>query len=243
MALNNCKLQYCFYILGQLLYLSLCILYAAALNTHVEFDLGLGSGRTCTAPCIVGKFEVQNVGLGKSGGGLLAGLHVNDHIVLVITELLHLQVTECLRRILTKLFHDLCDLSCTVDTLHGDSILSLLEVTVLFIHGYHHIPQSHIMLLAVCSHFAQTHNSYNSVLISCMGTCQTAVALFQTKYIIVAASLLEELDLLTDELEPCQYFDQLYAVSLGNGLCHIGGNNGGYQCRILGHSAGCSLLS
>ena len=51
-----------------------------------------------------------------------------------------------------------------------------------------------------------------------MSTCQTAVALFQTEYIIVAAGLLEELDLLTDELEAGQYFDQLYTISFGDGL-------------------------
>ena len=76
-----------------------------------------------------------------------------------------------------------------------------------------------------------------------MSTCQTAVALFQTEYIIVVAGLLEELDLLTDELEAGQYFDQLYTISFGDGLGHIGGNDGGYQCGILGHSAGSSLLS
>ena len=88
------------------------------------------------------------------------------------------------------------------------------------------------MLLAVSRHFTQTHNCYNCILISCMSTCQTAVALFQTEYIIVAAGLLEELDLLTDELEAGQYFDQLYTISFGDGLGHIGGNDGGYQCGI-----------
>ena len=81
----------------------------------------------------------------------------------------------------------------------GNGVLGLLEVTVFLIHGYHHIPQSHVVLLAVSRHFTQTHNCYNCILISCMSTCQTAVALFQTEYIIVASGLLEELDLLTDE--------------------------------------------
>ena len=99
------------------------------------------------------------------------------------------------------------------------------------------------MLLAVSCYFAQTHYRYNSILISCVGTCQTAVALFQTKYIVVAAGLLEELDLFANELEAGQYLDQLYAVSLRNRLGHVGGNDSGYQCWILGHGTGRSLLS
>ena len=68
-----------------------------------------------------------------------------------------------------------------------------------------------------------------------MGSRQTAIALFQTKYIIVAAGLLEELDLLADVLEACQDFYKAKAVIPGNSTCHVGGNNGGYQCRILRH--------
>ena len=99
------------------------------------------------------------------------------------------------------------------------------------------------MLLAVSCYFAQTHYRYNSILISCVGTCQTAVALFQAKYVVVAAGLLEELDLLANELEAGQYFDQLYAVGLRNRLGHVSGNDGGYQSGILGHGTGRSLLS
>ena len=99
------------------------------------------------------------------------------------------------------------------------------------------------MLLAICCHFAQTHHCYDRILISCVGTCQAAVALFQAKYVVVAAGLLEELDLLANELEAGQYLDQLYAVSLRNRFGHVGGNDGSYQCGILGHGTGRSLLS
>ena len=99
------------------------------------------------------------------------------------------------------------------------------------------------MLLAVSCHLAQAHYRYDRILVSCMGTCQTAVALFQAKYIVVAAGLLEELDLLTNELEAGQYLDQLYTVSLCNRLGHVSGNDGGNQCGILGHGTGRSLLS
>ena len=76
-----------------------------------------------------------------------------------------------------------------------------------------------------------------------MCTCQTTVALFQAKYVVVAAGLLEELDLLANELESGQYLDQLYAVSLRNRLGHVSGNDGSYQCGILRHSTGRGLLS
>ena len=68
-----------------------------------------------------------------------------------------------------------------------------------------------------------------------MGSCQTAIALFQAKYIIVAAGLLEELDLFADVLEACQDFYEAKTVIPGNSACHVGGNNGSYQCRILRH--------
>ena len=41
-----------------------------------------------------------------------------------------------------------------------------------------------------------------------MGSCQTAIAFFQTKYIIVAAGLLENFDLLADILESGENFDK-----------------------------------
>ena len=48
-------------ILGQLLNLSLCILKTCTLHTHIELDLGFCSGRSCTAPGIVGKVKVKDI--------------------------------------------------------------------------------------------------------------------------------------------------------------------------------------
>ena len=124
-----------------------------------------------------------------------------------------------------------CDLSCSHRYPSWSMVYwIILEVTVLLIHGYHRIPQSHVVLLAVSCYLAQTHHCYDRILISCVGTCQAAVALFQAKYVVVAAGLLEELDLLANELEAGQYLDQLYAVSLRNRFGHVGGNDGSYQC-------------
>ena len=46
-------LQHCLQILSQLLYLCLCICNAVALHAHVELNLGLCTGRSCTAPVVV----------------------------------------------------------------------------------------------------------------------------------------------------------------------------------------------
>ena len=64
------------------------------------------------------------------------------------------------------------------------------------------------MFLAPCSYFAEAHHCYDGILISCMGSCQTAIAFFQTKYIVVAAGLLENFDLLTDILESGENLDK-----------------------------------
>ena len=98
------------------------------------------------------------------------------------------------------------------------------------------------MLLAVGRHLAETHDSYDGVLIPGMGSGQAAVALLQAEYIIVAAAPLEELDLLADELEACEHFDQFHAIGPGDGPGHVGGNDGGHQCRIFRHFPGCGTL-
>ena len=99
------------------------------------------------------------------------------------------------------------------------------------------------MLLAPCSHFTQTHYGNNGILISCMSTCKTSIAFFQTEYIIVGVALFKELNLLTDILETGQHFHETYPVSLCNGTCHIGGNNSRNQCRISRHGLRCGTLS
>ena len=60
---------------------------------------------------------------------------------------------------------------------------------------------------------------------------------------MVAAGLLEELDLLPDELKACEHLYQLHAVSLGDGPGHVGGDDGGDQCGIRRHSAGSGPLT
>ena len=76
-----------------------------------------------------------------------------------------------------------------------------------------------------------------------MGSGKAAVAFFQTEYIIVGMVSFKPLNLFADELEASQYFNQLYAVSIGNGFCHVGGNNGGDQRRFFRHGVCLGSLS
>ena len=156
---------------------------------------------------------------------------------LVIPESLNLQITECLGRIITQLFHHGSYLFKTFLALLGDGILGLFVITVLLVHLYHHIPEGDTLLLAVACHFTEAHNSHNCVLIPCMGTCQAAVALFQAENIIVAAGLFEFLDLLAYILKAGKHVYFLHAVCLCDSVSHICGNDGGYQCRVLRHGA------
>ena len=54
---------------------------------------------------------------------------------------------------------------------------------------------------------------------------------------------LEKTDLLSDIFKSGQYLDQFYAVIRSDHLCHICGNDGLYQCRILRHGSGCFALT
>ena len=145
-------LQNCLQVSGQLVNLCLCIFQTGSLYAHIEFNLGLGSGRTCTAPGIVGQFKVQNVGLGKSGRANRAGCHIFNLILIVVAHLYNLQVAEILRRIAAKLIHHCGDLGCAVDSLQSNSILSFFVVAIFLIQRKHLIPAGHAVLLAPVSY-------------------------------------------------------------------------------------------
>ena len=160
---------------------------------------------------------------------------------LVITELLNCPLTELLGRIVTKLVHKGCDLLSAFLALHGDSVLTFLVVAVLVVHIDHSVPNALALLLVESSELAEHHNRYNSVLISCVGSCQASVRLLETEYIVVAlAVLLEELDLLADVLKACENLDVLKAIVLSNSLSHVGCNDCCNERRVSGHCA-CSL--
>ena len=66
---------------------------------------------------------------------------------------------------------------------------------------------------------------------------------YDAKYVVVAAGLLEELDLLANELESGQYLDQCHAVGSCHCFCHVRCNDSLYKCRILRHRSSCRFLS
>ena len=61
----------------------------------------------------------------------------------------------------------------------------LSEISLFLVNLKHLIPECKSMLLIVCGSFAKHHNRNNCILIPCMCTYKTAVALFKTKYIFI----------------------------------------------------------
>ena len=76
-----------------------------------------------------------------------------------------------------------------------------------------------------------------------MCTCQTAVAFFQTEYVVVSMVLFKQLDLLADVLKACQYFDLFYVICFCHDICHVCGNDRLNKCRIFRHGTCLCLFS
>ena len=140
-------------------------------------------------------------------------------------------------RILSQLIHHLRDLSGAVDSLQGDGVEAFLIIAVLLIQLHHLIPQGLSVLLAPCGHLAQAHHRHHGVLVPRVGSGQAAVAFLQAEHIVVAAGLLEQLDLLSDIFEAGQHLDQLHVVIRGDRIRHVGGHDGLYHSRILRHGS------
>ena len=99
------------------------------------------------------------------------------------------------------------------------------------------------MLLAPGSHLAKHHDRHARILVSRVGSCQTAVALLQSEYIVIGMLLFEELDLLSDILKSGQHLDQLHVVGCRNRFCHIGRHDRLHERRVLRHGSHRLLLS
>ena len=65
---------------------------------------------------------------------------------------------------------------------------------------------------AVCRYFAERHHGNDRVLVSCMSSYKAAIAFLIAEHILMAACLLEELDLLPDVFESGKCLDERHAV-------------------------------
>ena len=211
----------------------ICICKRSSLNTVVEFNLRLCSGRTNAYPCIICQFIVQNVGVRKSCRFHCACCHICDRVCLVISYSNYFVSCKFCRRILTQGIHDLLDLLKSFDSLHGYRLDRIFVITKLFIHLDHCIPQSLALRLVVCCCFAKCHCRNDCILVSCICTDQAAIALFKSKEIGSFSALFKSEDLLSDKLESCQDLDQFYTVPLGDCICKVCGNNCLDQCTVL----------
>ena len=76
-----------------------------------------------------------------------------------------------------------------------------------------------------------------------MGSRKTAVAFFQTEYIVVGAGLLKQLDLLAYVLKSRQHFDTFYVIIIRNRFRHISCNDCRNKRGILRHLTGSGSFS
>ena len=148
------------------------------------------------------------------------------------------------RRILTKSIHDLLDLLKSFNSFQSYGFDIILIISVLIIHLDHCIPESFSLSFIVSGSLAQCHCSHNRILISCICTDQTAIALFKAEKISSLSTVLKSQDLLTDKLKSCQNLNEINAIAFCNGICQIAGNNCLDQSAVLRKaSVYCSALS
>ena len=140
------------------------------------------------------------------------------------------------RRILAELCHHLLNLLCSVNSFECHCCESFF---IFLIHINHCIPECFSLSFIVRSNLAKHHNRYTGIFIPCISSGKAAIALFQSKHIIMRSCLLEEFNLLSNIFESCQYFDQCSIIISCNCLCHICCYDCLNKCRILWH---CSVL-